>query len=113
MFRNIYNSKEGSDKAYEVLFENKDFALLKGYDISFVKSSPNPMVNRPKPKIKKKVSYYLYKQGQLTDFKLKKTNILSLLGDKADQGVAFAESNKLSFKKDKDIKRILQQGFIY
>lgn len=111
-FRNIYNSKEGTYNAYEVIFENKEFAIVKGYNVSFVKSSPNPMVNRPKPKVKKTSSYFILKNGQLSSFKFKKSGFLSILGAKAEKALAISKAQQLSFKKDEDVKKILQQSYL-
>lgn len=107
-FRNIFNAAEGSSKVYEVIVENKEFSILKSYTIDVVKSSPNPMVNRPKPKIKRTSNYHLYKNETLSPLRLKKSSVLKLLGPYADKAEQYADKQRLSFKKDEDLKKIVQ-----
>lgn len=108
-FKRIYNAKEGKHVVYEFVHEGKDFSLLKNYSVSVVQGSPNPMVNRPKSKIKKKSSFYLLKNNVISDFKLKKSSIVGLMqDDKVSALKDYADKYNLSFKKEADVKKLLQ-----
>ena len=108
-FKSFYNSKEGKNKIMEVTFENEQLKLLKGFSVSFVEGSENPMLSRSRNKIKLSTKYYLYKNGTLSHFKLKKKDILNLYsGNHVSEIEAYIKRNRLSYKKEKDLVKILQ-----
>lgn len=108
-FKRMYNSKEGKHIVYEIVHKNKDFSLLKQHSLSVVKSSPNPMVNRPKPKIRRAANYYVSKAGVIQSFKLKKSAVLALLdSDTSKSFKAYMDRYNLSYKNETD----LQKAFI-
>jgi len=110
-FKSFYNPTENKNIIFEVLFEDKSLLLLKEYYISFVKASPNPMVNRPNNKIKQEVNYFIYKNKTLHPFKLNKSNTLNLVtSTQKEELQKYIRSNDLSYKKETDINRIL--GYI-
>ena len=108
LYKNYYNPNEGNNKFYEVVYEDQKITLLKGYHVSLVQASPNPMVNRSKNKIKRHTSYYIFNNGAMQSFKLKKSNILNLVSnEQAKKLEQYVKDNKLSYKKEKDISKML------
>ena len=108
-FKRLYNPKEGKHVVYEFIYEGQNFSLLKNYKLSVVEGSPNPMVNRPKSKIKQHSSYYLLKNKVISDFQLKKSAVLGLVeGDKVAALKERADKYNLSFKKEEDVVKLLQ-----
>ena len=57
-------------------------------------------------KIDIKTSYFVDRNGELEEIKLKKSTILKLMSDKKDEIKSFLNEHSLSFKKDPDIKEI-------
>lgn len=106
-FKNIYSST--GKKVYEIIFESEDFYLLKGFNLRFVGSSPNPMINRPTNKYIINESYYVFKDDQIVPFKMKKNKFEQLLGDerKFDKFTDFINKNNLSYRDENDIKKAL------
>lgn len=105
-FKSIYNPSKRANDTFEVIYEGKDLALLKVYSLEITEANPNPMINRSKSKIKKKSTYYLKKGNSIKRFKFKKKNLLELAGNKSADLELYAEKNKLSFKKDDDVRRM-------
>lgn len=108
-FKRFYHAKEGAHKVFEIIHQGKDFSLLKHHTVELVQGSPNPMLGRPRSKIKQQSKYYLQKNGVIQDFKLKKSSFLGLYdGDKSAALKTYADQHDLSFKKEDDIKRLLK-----
>jgi len=108
LYKNYYNTNEGNNKFYEVVYEDQNITLLKGYHVSLVQASPNPMVNRSKNKIKRHSKYYIFRNGAMQSFKLKKSNTLNLVSnEQAKKLEQYVKDNKLSYKKEKDISKML------
>lgn len=105
-FKAVFKPATGLYKVYEVIFSNTDFSILKEYYIEIKKGSSNPMINR-RSKYVTQSEYYLEEGKRLSKFKLKKKNILKLVGDKAGEMLAFAKENRLSFKNELDVNRML------
>lgn len=96
-------------KVYEIVYDSPDFQLLKGFKMNLIQGSANPMLNRSVDRYVKK-EYYFIKQGvEIKPFKLKKGKVLKFLTDdksKQKDIQEHASNNKLSFKNEKDIKKI-------
>ncbi len=105
-FKNMYFPAVRGTKTFEVIYEGDKFSILKEYYMYLLEGSNNPQVNRPS-KYVQKFSYYVKRKNSFKTFKLKKKNILELVGGRADDLEAFASENKLSFKKDSDVKQML------
>lgn len=108
VFKNLYYNNE--NRIFEMIYESDKFLIIKGYRIELVAGSVNPMVNRKNDKYVQKSSFYL-KQGEIIKpFKLSKKRILKLIGDQ--ERVAKMEKyvldNNLSYKKEDDVKRVLE-----
>ncbi len=110
VFKNYYN--DGENRVFEVIYDSGQLVLLKGYKIQFVKGSPNPMLNRSTDKTVQKEFYFIRQNSSIRSFRLKKNNILDLLSpDQAKAAEKYVKDNRLSYKEDTDVNRILTHGF--
>ncbi|MFT5214898.1 MAG: hypothetical protein ACI83H_000004 [Glaciecola sp.] len=110
VFKNYYN--DGENRVFEVIYDSGQLVLLKGYKIQFVKGSPNPMLNRSTDKNVQKEFYFIRQNSSIRSFRLKKSNILDLLSpDQAKAAEKYVKDNRLSYKEDADVNRILTHGF--
>ena len=108
-FISVYNSQENKNKVYEVIAENDEMSIVKNYYSEVMTGSTNPMINRSRNKIKLKTNYYFMINGGLIPFSKKKSAFRSVLpSEKASMLERYAKSNKLSFKDDEDLKKMLQ-----
>ena len=105
-FISVIQPATGKSFVYEVIYEGEDFSLLKQHFLQVKTGSDNPMAMRP-DKYVRKSDYLLKRKKKMTNFKLKKSNILALYGKRAKELESFAKENKLSFKDDADLKRML------
>ncbi len=111
-------------KDYTYQFSNHK--INKGYFIIFNKEKKTSLVLKAKKKIKEAVepksgfgsyvppsfvkdyNYYIRNfAGHLIPIKLKKKDVLKVLKDKEKEIEKFASSNKLSFKKERDLVKIV------
>jgi hypothetical protein len=110
VFKNYYNN--GENRVFEVIYDSGQLVLLKGYKIQFVKGSPNPMLNRSTDKNVQKEFYFIRQNSSIRSFRLKKSNILDLLSpDQAKAAEKYVKDNRLTYKEDADVNRILTHGF--
>jgi len=112
VFKNIYTSN--GKKIYEMIYESKDFSILKGYKIQIVKGSTNPMVNRKNDKYVQRHTYYSYKNNTVHPFKLSKKRVLEIVNNKerAKSVDKFMNDNKLSYKNEKDVAKALRANSV-
>ena len=108
-FENFYFSRINKNKNFEVIHDGKEFKLIKGFEIGVKYGETDPLM------VKKKVdkyfttkSYYLMRGIDINDIGLKKKVILTLFKDKKDLVGKFVKENKLSYKKDADLKKIFK-----
>ena len=52
-------------------------------------------------------AYYLYKDGQMQVLKPNRDSILKLLADKSADVTAFADSQKINFEQEEDVKKLI------
>jgi hypothetical protein len=84
-------------------------SLLKGYYVSYISASPNPMVNRTRNKIKRSSTYFIYKDEKFLPFKLKKSNAFELVSKNESKKLEeYIKNNNLSFRKKKDMIKIFK-----
>ncbi len=99
---------EGKNQ-YFVKFNSGQNSLLlkpeKEY-VDAVKAKSNYSKDTP-AKFTNNYRYFIIKDGELQPVKLKKKEILTVLADKKSEIEDFASSNKLSFKKEKDLTKII------
>ena len=110
-FKNYY--WEDDNRVYEIIYENNNWSIIKGFKIVEVTGSANPMLNRTRDRMVRKTFYYLKNDKGIHTFKLKKSKILKLVegGEGEVQKVEnYAKENRLSFKKEEDVRRILMYG---
>ncbi|MDY8137713.1 hypothetical protein [Aquimarina sp. 2201CG5-10] len=116
----------------EVVLKNYSYVMMKndvgikGYFIDFNKDASTSLVLKPKKTLKKAVEpssglggtmpptftedyqYYIKdKSGNLKTVRLKKKDLLKVLNDKKSEIEKYASSSKLSYKKEKDVIKIL------
>jgi len=107
LFKSVYNSEEGTNKVYEILYSSQEFSIFKENFITVTEASPNPMLNRPNRKVKQKYNYFVYSKGVFKPFKLKKAEVLGLLSDEEMKQIqTYAETNKLSYSKAGDVDKM-------
>lgn len=88
-------SDNGENRIFQIVYDNVDFQLLKGFKVRLVKGSANPMLNRSSDKYVKKEYYYIRRDNEIKLFKLKKKAVLSLVnGDniKAEKIIKLAKN---------------------
>lgn len=111
-FKKYYDPTSSSDRIVfgEVIFDSNNIHIIKGYYLSEVESSPNPMINRPNDVIKQRTRYYTANGNTLESFNLNKRNVLQLLDNPEleDEAKDFAKQNHLSFNSDQDVMTILK-----
>lgn len=105
-----YKFYDGENKLFEVLSSGKRISLLKRY---FIKISQREDVGlgRSKEIVKKKHQYFVLKEkeGVLTKVKLKKKDFVNLVDNDFQKKIKkYAKENKLSFRKEKGVKKILE-----
>lgn len=111
-FKNYYWNDD--NRVYEIIYEGKDWSLIKGFKIVEVTGSANPMLNRTRDRMIRKTFYYLKDDKGIRSFILKKNRVLKLLSN-SDKAITskienYAKANKLSFKKENDLRKILEFG---
>ena len=109
VFKNFYYDDD--NRVYELIYESDEFSIMKGHTIQLIEGSANPMVNRKFDKYVQKSSYFIMKDDKIKPFKLKKKRILKLVdGDieRAQKIEQYVKSNRLSYKKEYDVRKVLE-----
>ena len=107
-FKNYY--WDDDNRVYEIIYEAENWSIIKGFKIVEVTGSANPMLNRSRDRMVRKFFYYLKNDQGIHSFKLKKNKILKLLaeeGKQTDEVENFAKQNKLSYKDENQLRKIL------
>lgn len=105
-FKQVYFPIKKGTRLLEVLGGSKDLVVYKDYEIDIKEGNPNPMRGALKDKYIIRDRYYVQNGETFNKFKLKRKTILKAMGDKAASVKAFAEKNKLSFSRERDIAKI-------
>jgi hypothetical protein len=107
IYKNIFS--EDGKRVYQVIYEDTDFSILKGFSIQAVLGSPNPMVNRKSDRLVRKEVLYLKKDNVIKRFRLGKRRVLDLVNaNNKKEVLRYAKDEKLSFRKEEDIHKILE-----
>jgi len=111
VFKKYFNRNDHKFNIYQVIFENNEFSLLR--EDKVIRSNIRDPLNQSEPKIKltRVLNYFTNNLKDNTDLvkvKLNKKFILSLVGDKNELVLNYIKTNNLSFKQEKDLKKILQ-----
>lgn len=93
----------------EVLYHDKDVLFCKK-TFTLVKTSTQNVIggDSEEDQLVKKKRYYLSINGKTSRLKKSKRFILGQMGDKASKVKAFAKKNKLRYRRDNDLVKILQ-----
>ena len=104
-----YYGENDVEGVYELIYEADKFSLLKKFSIKHISASPNPMTSQ-KERYIRQYQYFFLKNNEIKPFLMRKKNVISLVGLN-DEGTIkmnnFVKMNRLSFKKENDLKRIL------
>jgi len=99
--------KTNSNKIFEIVIDSDNFSLLKEYSSDIKRNEVDPLMLKPNvDEYIIKSSYYIFRNNTIEKFKLNRKSILSILNVKDNALDEYARANKLSFKKDDDLKRI-------
>ena len=106
-FKNFYVSDRSQNKIFEMIYDSDDFQILKGYNVLIKKGEVDPlMVKKKKAKYVTDINYYVKEGNSIKKITLKKKVVLLLFKDKSTLVSNFVKENKLSYKKDQDLKNI-------
>ncbi|MEP3837942.1 MAG: hypothetical protein ABJM36_09850 [Algibacter sp.] len=99
---------KGNNYFLEMIEEGEGLTLLKSYNTSIIPGTVNPMTQQKlkADKIEINSSYYVERDGNLEEVKLKKSTVLKLMANKKEEIKEFLKDSSISFKKDSDIKKI-------
>jgi len=106
-FKSFYFSKKNKNQIFELMYNGDDFQILIDYEIEIKRGEVDPLM------VKRRISKYFttkiyyFKHGiNINRIVLKKKNVLPLFKEKAEIINKYVKDNKLSYKKDKDLKMI-------
>ncbi|MET2985754.1 hypothetical protein [Aureibaculum conchae] len=105
-FKSFHFNKTNDDKIFEIIWDNDLFILLKDYSTEVKKIKPEGYKDFSSDKYIVRKTYYLIKDNKIGKFKLSKKNVLGLLKLNSESIEKYVKQNKLSYKKDKDLKII-------
>tara|TARA_Y100000385_G_C12837127_1_gene527144 strand:+ start:57 stop:743 length:687 start_codon:yes stop_codon:yes gene_type:complete len=95
--------KNFNNKIYEIIHDDSQHKLMKGFELKLIKGSTNPMVNRPNDKYVRVEKYYMMIDRNISVVKLKKKSIYKTLGlgkQKISKLDAFIKKNSISLSKE-------------
>ena len=109
-FRKYTDYDKYTTRIYEVLYEGKNFSLLKKHGVQYITSSPNPMVNRPRNKIRKKHDFYIRTADKkMIPIRMSKGSVLRALGKENNAKLKeIIKSNDLKLRKEKDVISLMR-----
>lgn len=111
VFKKYFNINSHKYNIYQVIYENNEFSLLR--EDKVISSNIRDALSQSELKIKltRVISYFKKNtkdENHLEKVKLNKKLILSLVGDKNESVMNYVKTNNLSFKQEKDLKKIFQ-----
>lgn len=108
-FISMYSSAENKNKVYEVIADGEKMSLVKNYYSRVTPGSANPMLNRTRNKINLESSYFVMINGGLLPYNGKKSGMKKILSsDMASKLDGHVKKNKLSYRKEEDLKQIFK-----
>jgi len=113
-FKNYFYNED--NRVYELIYSGTDFTILKGFSVKLVTGSGNPMLNRSNDKYVKKESYFIRSEENniIEGFKLSKRSLNKLFENSSmdvSRILAYIDTNKLSYKNENDVIKILDFAF--
>ena len=113
-YKNYFSN--GDNRVYQVIYNDKNFSLLKGFSVKLVTSSGNPMVNRSNDKYVKKREYFFrnVNDNLIESFRLNKRSLNKVIQNSPKGSatvLAHIELNDLSYKNELDVVQILTFAF--
>ncbi len=105
----FYSFNNDMELFEELYFSNK-IIFFKGYRISYIVGVINPMTNEVISNARyEKVEKYFYKvpEKELIQIELKKKTILNLFGDQSKLIENYVSENKLNYKNEADVIKIM------
>lgn len=99
------------NRVYEIIADNGEIQVLKGFSIRMVEGNSNPMLNRKFDKYVQNEQYFSRINGVIKLLPLKEKKILKLLNlpdQKEDELLSYVKNNEYSFKNEHDLKEILE-----
>ncbi len=113
-YKNYFSN--GDNRVYQVIYNDKNFSLLKGFSVKLVTSSGNPMVNRSNDKYVKKREYFFrnVNDNLIEGFRLNKRSLNKVIQNSPKGSatvLAYIELNDLSYKNELDVVQILTFAF--
>jgi hypothetical protein len=107
-FKNYYLPKNSTNEIFELVYDGEEIKILKGYEIGVKRGEVDPlMVKKTVAKYYTTTRYYIKKGKNIEEIKLRKKNIVPLFNSKSRLVNDYAKVNKLSYKKEKDIIKLL------
>ena len=113
-YKNYFSN--GDNRVYQLIYNDKNFSLLKGFSVKLVTSSGNPMVNRSNDKYVKKREYFFrnVNDNLIESFRLNKRSLNKVIHNSPNGSasvLAYIELNDLSYKNELDVVQILTFAF--
>ncbi len=106
IFLNTYNPINKSRRYLETIYDSNKFKFLKDHTLVIKETENAGGYIKGKIKYINKPKYYYSADNAFKEINLKKTDILKLFEGKSDQILSFSKKEKLSFKKEDDLKKI-------
>jgi len=107
-FKSFYFKKTNDNKIFEIVYNSDLFVLLKDYSSEVKIIKPEGYRDYSKNEYIIRKAYYVLKDNKIEPFKLKKRNILSLLNNNSDTIEKYIRKNRLSYKKEEDLKEMFK-----
>ncbi|WP_340074431.1 hypothetical protein [Leptobacterium sp. I13] len=109
LYKKYDKSVNNLEGYYEIVYKGNKLSLLKKHNVRLVKGKMNPLNGIVDPdKYYLYYDYYIQKVDQVKEIILKEKTINKFLGNKIELINKYVKSNNLSYKKEKDIIRILE-----
>jgi hypothetical protein len=101
----VFEDQEMKGLYLEIINNNK-LKVYKGYSITVVTGSINPMTQEKisEDTYEQNTQYYFYNEGKYEKFKPSKKSILKLLNDKSTEIKEYLSKHSISFSNDQDLK---------
>lgn len=107
LFKNGFSSGDFNRNAFLRVIYDGSTKLLARHTSELIEDISNYGNANKINEYRKEIDYYLIKKGRLYGIELEKESILNVLSSKRKKLAEYAESNNLSFEKEKEVGKIL------